>query len=270
MGLRYRYREYTAEFASMVILMVLGLGVIHTSILYPHQQNFFGINWGWGLALTMAIYSNAGMSGAHLNPAVTLALAISRGFPWAKVPGYIFTQTLGAFCAAGIVYGVYHRSLDTFDGGIRQVTGEKGTAGLYAGYPQPYLSNGNAFLVEFLLTCIMMFIVLAIGDRRNATHSAIIPLAIGLMLVCIGVTIGGLNGYSLNPARDMGPRLFLLIAGWGTEAFSAFHYYFWIPMVAPTLGAIVGAILFDFIHLVDSPDQESRGESDTMIQRHRR
>ncbi|KAK9696707.1 glycerol channel [Basidiobolus ranarum] len=251
-NLRYKYREYMAEFFSTFILLVLGLGVVHVVMLSPNKQNFFSVNWGWGLALTMAIYTNVGISGAHLNPAVTIALAISRGFPWAKVPGYIFAQTLGAFCASALIFGLYYQPLNTFDGGIRQVVGYKASANFYAAYPEPFISQGNAFFNEFVLTAILMIVILSITDHRNASYAALGPIVIGLMLVCIGITLGGLNGYSLNPARDFGPRLFTLVAGWGVETFSAFDYYFWIPMVAPIVGAVFGAILYDFFYLFET------------------
>jgi len=135
-------RELSAEFLGTFILIVFGIGVV-AQVVFSNQQNgtFFSINIAWGLAVTMGVYVAGGVSGAHLNPAVTLAMAVLRGFSWRKVLPYCLAQLAGAFVASVVVYATYHEALDQFDGGTRQVVGEQATAGIWATYPQPYLSN---------------------------------------------------------------------------------------------------------------------------------
>ncbi|ORY04721.1 aquaporin [Basidiobolus meristosporus CBS 931.73] len=246
---RYEYREYFAEFLSTMVLLIFGNSVVHQVFLNKEgtSGNYLSINLGWGLGLTVAIYSNAGISGAHLNPAVTIALALLRGFPWKKVPGFIFSQVLGAFCGAALVHSLWYQDIDIFDGGVRQVTGPQATAGFYATYPQPFLNSGTAFWSEFLATALLMIALLGCGDKRNAIHAPANPIFVGLLVVAIGICTGFLTGYAINPARDFGPRLFTWAAGYGTAVFTTANYYFWIPIVGPILGAVVGGVFFEFL-----------------------
>src|SRR5436189_4755791 len=132
-------RELFAEFFGTFILIVFGVGVVAQVVLSKGAAgNALSINIAWGLAVTMGCYVSAGVTGAHLNPAVTLALAVHRRFPWNKVLPYSIAQLAGAFVAAAVVYATYHEALAAFDGGIRQVVGPQATAGIWATYPQPF------------------------------------------------------------------------------------------------------------------------------------
>ena len=123
------------------MLIVFGVGVVAQFVLGGGANGqYLSVNLGWGLAVTMGIYVSAGISGAHLNPAVTLALALRRGFSWSKVGPYIAAQFAGAFLASALVFITYREALDRFDGGVRQIGGALGTAGIWATYPQPFLS----------------------------------------------------------------------------------------------------------------------------------
>src|SRR5262245_23752333 len=134
-------RELLAEFLGTFVLIVFGVGVVAQTVLSGGSAGTtLSINIAWGLAVTMGCYVAAGVTGAHLNPAVTLALAVHRGFPWSKVGAYTAAQMAGAFVASAVVYATYHEALSAFDGGVRQVLGAKGTAGIWATYPQPFLS----------------------------------------------------------------------------------------------------------------------------------
>ena len=140
--LRGTSREAAAEFLGTFILIVFGVGVVAQSVLSRNGAgSYLAINLGWGLAVMLGVYASAGVSGAHLNPAVTLALALTRGFPWPKVAPYVIAQMAGAFVASAVVFLTYREAFTAFDGGVRQIAGAQGTAGIFATYPQPFLST---------------------------------------------------------------------------------------------------------------------------------
>lgn len=240
-------REMYAEFLGTFILMLFGAGVVAQNVLSGGEKgSYLSINLAWGLGVAMGVYVAAGVSGAHLNPAVTLALAVRRGFPWAKVVPYSLAQTAGAFTAAAVVYATYREAFDAFDGGIRMVAGSKGTGAVFATYPAPFLSTAGGLVDQFVGTAILLLAICALTDTRNTAPAAnTAPLLIGALVVAIGASFGFNSGYAINPARDLGPRLFTLIAGWGAEAFRAGNYWFWIPIVGPLAGAVAGAGLYD-------------------------
>jgi MIP family channel proteins len=241
-------REALAEFLGTFVLIAFGLGVVAQVVLSGQTAGtFLSINLAWGVAVAMACYVAGGVSGAHLNPAVTLALAVHRGFPWRKVGPYVGAQCAGAFVASALVYLTYLDALNGFDGGLRQVTGAQGTAGIWATYPQTFLAPFPAgFIDQFVGTALLMLVVLAISDARNAPPAAgMAPLIVGLLVAVIGMSFGYNAGYAINPARDFGPRLFTALAGWGGEVFRAGNGWWWVPLVAPPLGAIAAGWVYD-------------------------
>src|SRR5918996_4093550 len=140
-------REAAAEFLGTFILIMFGVGVVAQTVLSQGANgSFLAINIGWGLAVMLGVYAAGGVSGAHLNPAVTLALALTRGFAWSKVAPYTIAQVAGAFVASAVVYLTYHDAFNAFDGGVRQIAGEQGTAGIFATYPQPFLTIMGGFI----------------------------------------------------------------------------------------------------------------------------
>lgn len=240
-------REAMAEFLGTFVLMLLGLGVVAQVVLGRGDfGEYLSINVVWGLAVTMGCHVAAGVSGAHLNPAVTLALAVHRGFPWGKVPAYVAAQLAGAFVASAVVYATYHEALDAFDGGVRQVLGPQGTAGIWATYPQPWLGTWGGFIDQVVGTAILVGVIFAISDRHNAPPPAgLAPLLVGLLVLAIGASFGANAGYAINPARDLGPRLFTAVAGWGGEVFRAGRNWWWVPVVAPLVGGLLGGWIYD-------------------------
>lgn len=242
-------REAAAEFLGTFVLIVFGVGVVAQTVLSREANgSYLGINLGWGLAVMLGVYVAGGVSGAHLNPAVTLALAVKRGFPWAKVAPFVIAQVAGAFAAAALVYLTYHEALTAFDGGTRQILGTQGTAGIFATYPQPFLSTIGGFIDQVVGTALLMAIILAITDQRNnATPAWLTPVVVGAIVVAIGVSFGFNAGYAINPARDLGPRLFTAIAGWGGGVFTAASSWWWVPVVAPCVGAVLGAMTYDLL-----------------------
>ena len=245
---RETIREALAEFLGTFVLILFGAGVVAQVVLSRQAAgSYLSINLAWGLGVTMGCYVAGGVSGAHINPAVTIALAVHRGFPWKKVGPYVIAQTAGAFVAAAIVYLTYVEALAHFDGGIRQVTGPQGTAAIWATYPQPFLSTfPGGFVDQVVGTAILMMVILGITDARNAPPAAgMAPLIVGLLVVGIGMSFGFNAGYAINPARDLGPRLFTAVAGWGADVFRAGNGWWWVPLTAPVAGAVLGGWIYD-------------------------
>ena len=247
--LRGTSREAAAEFLGTFILIVFGVGVVAQAVLSRSTAgSYLAINLGWGLGVMLGVYAAAGVSGAHLNPAVTIAVALTRGFPWSKVAPYVVAQMAGAFAASAVVFLTYREAFDAFDGGLRQVTGAQGTAGIFATYPQPFLSTLGGFVDQVVGTALLMVTIFAVGDQRNnAPPGWMTPILVAGIVIAIGVSFGFNAGYAINPARDLGPRLFTAMAGWGGGVFSAGGGWWWVPVVAPCIGAVIGAYAYDLL-----------------------
>jgi MIP family channel proteins len=240
-------RELAAECLGTFLLIAFGAGSVAQAVLSQQALGTtLSINISWGLAVMLGAYACAGVSGAHLNPAVTLAFAAFRDFPWRKVGPYAAAQTLGAFLASAVVFLTYREALDAFDHGVRAVGGPTGTAGIWATYPQAYLSIAGGFVDQVVGTALLLIGLFALIDARNANLPPwIIPMFAGLLVLAIGATFGMNSGYAINPARDLGPRLFTAMAGWGGEVFRAGNGWWWVPIVAPPIGALLGAFVYD-------------------------
>jgi MIP family channel proteins len=242
-------RELMAEFFGTFVLIVFGVGVVAQVVLSKQTAGgYVSINIAWGLAVAMGCYVAAGVTGAHLNPAVTIALATHRSFPWKKVIPYSAAQVSGAFVASAVVFVTYHDAFTAFDGGVRQVIGPLGTGGIFATYPQPFLSVlPGGFIDQVVGTALLVACILGITDSRNSPAPAgLVPVIVGLLVVLIGATFGFNAGYAINPARDFGPRLFTAVAGWGSGVFAAGGHWWWVPIVAPPVGGVAGATAYDF------------------------
>ncbi len=236
-------RELLAEFLGTLVLIAFGAAVVAQVVLGKNQNGeYLSINLAWGFAVTMGIYVAGGVSGAHLNPAVTMAAVVRGQMPWSKFLPYFVAQTAGAFSGAAIAFIVYREAFHNFDGGVRQMN----TAGIFATYPQPYLSTSGALIDQIVGTALLMLVISAIGDARNSVPGNVAPLAVGFLVMVIGMAFGLNAGYAINPARDLGPRLFTLVAGWGSQVFTANNYYFWVPIVGPLVGGPLGALVYDW------------------------
>jgi aquaporin-3 len=240
-------REALAEFLGTFVLILFGVGVVAQVTLGGGATGqYLSINLAWGLAVTMGIYVAGAVSGAHLNPAVTVALAALRGFPWTKVAPYVGAQMAGAFVASAVVYLTYADALTHFDGGVRQVSGPLGTAGIWATYPQPWLSTLGGLIDQIVGTAALVLVVFAITDSRKATlPTGLGAIAIGLLVAVIGMTYGLNAGYAINPARDFGPRMFTALAGWGGEVFNAGNGWWWVPIAGPLVGGPLGGLVYE-------------------------
>ncbi len=231
--------NFLAELLGTALLILLGDGVVAGVVLRGTKNENSGwlvITIGWALAVTFAVYAVGRVSGAHLNPAVTVALASSGQFSWADVPTYICAQTIGAFLGATLVWLHYlpHWSRTTDQGAKLAV---------FCTGPAIRHTFGN-FFSEFLGTFVLLFGISALG--ANEFSQGLKPLAVGALVLAIGHSLGGTTGYAINPARDLGPRLahFLLpVAGKGHSDWG----YAWIPVVAPLLGGICGALAYQIL-----------------------
>ena len=172
----------------------------------------------------------SGISGAHLNPAVTLANCIFRKFPWRKFPVYMLAQVLGAMAAAAVVYGNYKSAIDVFEGGpgIRTVGLETSSAGIFCTYPAAFMTKTGQFFSEFIASTLLMFLIYALKDDGNIGAGPLTPLGLFFIIFGIGACFGWETGYAINLARDFGPRLVSYMLGYGHEVWSAGGYYFWV------------------------------------------
>ncbi|OED45162.1 aquaporin [Endozoicomonas sp. (ex Bugula neritina AB1)] len=241
------FGECIAEFIGTALLIFFGAGCVAAMVVAGADFGQWEISITWGLGVALAIYVTGGVSGAHINPAVTIALAVFKGFEKNKILPYIVSQVLGAFCAAGLVYFLYSDLFSAFEasqGIVRGTPESLATAGIFSTYPNSLLSNTQAFAVEFFITAVLMAGILAIGDENNgAPKGALAAIAIGILIAVIGASFGPLTGFAMNPARDFGPKLFAFFAGWGDIALTGARSnpYFWVPILGPICGALAGA-----------------------------
>lgn len=232
-----------AEMLGTMILVLLGDGVVANVVLKQtkgHNAGWIVITAGWALAVAIAVYCVNSISGAHLNPAVTLGLAAIGKFSWALVPGYIFAQLAGGFLGGILVWLAYLPHWPATES-----TGDK--LAVFSTGPAIRHTVGNV-VCEVIGTAMLMLGILAILSPANLVPNSgfdkgLAPALVGLLVGSIGLSLGGPTGYSLNPARDLGPRIahFVLpIPGKGDSDWS----YAWIPVVGPIIGGVVGALVY--------------------------
>lgn len=250
--------ELIGEVFGTFILILLGDGVVANVGLAPRvastAYNWNTITLGWAFAVIVAVYVSGGVSGAHLNPAVTIMLAVKRGFSWAKVGPYIVAQVLGAFLGALGVYLVYMEGLQA--AGLPNVwctgPGSVFGAAVFGGVmPDAMLASKtsysllNASIAEFFGTAVLVWGILASGDNRNmGLVNNLGPFLVGGTVLAVGLSLGGPSGYAINPARDFGPRLFGLLIG--TKGLFDGIYWLVPPIIMTIIGGVVGAFAYDF------------------------
>jgi glycerol uptake facilitator protein len=267
------YGELLSEFLGCVVLISFGDGVVATAVaalpgsgrtagptvIFNAAGDWLLITWGWAMAVAFAVWVAGGVSGAHINPAVTLAFAVRRKFAWPKVGPYIAAQVAGCFVGAALVFLVYHNAIDAFNLAAKTPKGSGNalaTYSIFATFPAPYFHGALIWpLIDQIVGTmfLLMFVVAVIDARNQAVGSNMGPLVIGFAVAAIGMSYGANAGYAINPARDFGPRLFAWIAGWGKVAMpgsysvGTFHFsgYFWVPIVGPLIGGILGVLIYD-------------------------
>lgn len=225
-----------SELIGTMVLTLFGCGVVANVLLEKSKGQNGGwivITMGWGFAVAFAVYVAGPISGAHINPAVTIGLASIGAFPWANVPTYIIGQMIGGFLGAALCYLAYlPHWKETEDAGLKLAVFSTGPA------IRNYASN---FICEFIGTACLLFILLGIGQHEYA--QGLNPLIVGFFIVAIGLSLGGPTGYAINPARDLGPRIahaLLPIPGKGSNDWG----YAWLPIIAPICGGVAGAMLW--------------------------
>jgi glycerol uptake facilitator protein len=251
--------ECLAEFMGTMILVLFGLGTLATFALFtraglgnaptPFAYEWIMVALGWGLALMLGIYLAGTVSGAHINPAVTLAMAMRRNFPWRKVVPYWASQVVGAFVAAVVIHLLYrgpinHYIIQNTLGGVplRDTLHSVGT--VFYTDRQPFVGFFGAFCNEFIGTALLVGLIFALVDIRNQPVKANLnPLIIGLLFAAIAIALGVNTGFALNPARDFGPRLWMAMVYSGASFGGG---YWWIPIIAPLLGGLAGAYIYDY------------------------
>lgn len=261
--------ELLAEFFGTFILILGGDGVVANVGLAPRLASqgydWNTIVWGWGLSVMVAVYIAGGVTGAHINPAVTLAMAVKRGFAWAKVVPYWIAQILGAFVGAAGVYIVYYAGLqeagmpNVWCTGPGSIFGQAfwGDAGSYAMGAAGSYPLWNATAAEILGTMVLLLGVVAFFDAKNWGKGLVQlgPIAVGLVVVMVGLTLGGPSGYAINPARDFGPRLFGALVG--TEDLFTGWYWLVAPIIGPLIGGVIGVVLYDIFITPGLPEEEA-------------
>lgn len=237
--------QMLAEFLGTLVLIALGDGVVAMVTLFGtgaagevSMGGYTNITLGWGLAVLMGICVAGRVSGAHLNPAVTLSLAVFRSFPWRKVLPYVLAQLAGAFAGAALVYVNYLPALQKYDPDLSH------TAGVFTTFPAFPEVWAFGLLDQVIGTALLIGLIFAITDPVNQpVLPSLQPLLIGLVVVAIGISWGGMHGYAINPARDLGPRLLTLAVGFKTTGFGDGVWL--VPVAGPLLGGLMGALTYD-------------------------
>ncbi len=258
--------ELLAELIGTATLIAFGDGVVAMAVAALNQSgrgtaifmasgDWLLITWGWAMAVAMAVYVAGGISGAHINPAVTLAVAVRGQFPWVKVVPYWIAQLIGGFIGAWIVFWIYGNAIGSYEAAHNIVRGALGgasdstaTFSIFATFPASYF-HGNMigpFFDQVVGTFFLVLFIFAIVDRVNLGAEANLwPFVVGLAVAAVGMSFGANAGYAINPARDLGPHVFAYIAGWGQVALPGIDNYVWVPIVGPLVGGAIATVFYE-------------------------
>ncbi|XP_050949390.1 aquaporin-3b [Labeo rohita] len=242
-------RQALAECLGTLILVMFGCGAVAQLILSGGSHGMFlTVNFAFGFAATLGILVCGQVSGGHINPTVTFSLCLLGREPWRKFPVYFLAQTLGAFLGAGIIFGMYIDAIWDYGHGSLAVVGDNATAGIFATYPSKHLTLLNGFFDQMIGTAALIVCILAIVDPyNNPIPQGLEAFTVGFVVLVIGQSMGFNSGYAVNPARDLGPRIFTALAGWGPEVFSAKSYWSFVPIFAPFIGAMFGVMVYQLM-----------------------
>ncbi|KAI1292803.1 Aquaporin-9 [Halotydeus destructor] len=249
-------RECLAEFFGTLVLVTFGNASTAAYVLRDGPVDVFAICFCWGIGVMVGIMVAGSVSGAHLNPAITFALAGLGKFPWKKVAYYIISQLFGGFFASLIVYVTYLDGIHALDGGLRSAYGSNmSTGAIFSTYPASFVSVKTVLIDEIVCTGLLAYAAFAIGDaKRMKVPQHLQPLAMGSVVTAICLAFGLNSGAALNPARDFAPRLFTAVAGWGWEPFEVLggNYWWAAGIVGPCIGALVGGYLYQLSIDIDT------------------
>ena len=256
------WSELLAEFFGTFVLIAFGAANVavavvglpesgRTPTIFAGAGDWLLITWGWAIAVTMAVYVAGGVTGAHINPAVTFGLAVKGDFPWRKVLPYSGAQVAGAFAGAALAYADYAPAIDMWNAAHNVITradpGGMTTFSIFATFPAHYYGASmlGPLFDQIVGTFFLLVCVLGIADSMNeGAKTSLAPFMVGMAVAAIGMSFGTGSGYAINPARDFGPRLFCWLAGWGANAFPGPYGYWWVPIIGPLIGASLGVVLY--------------------------
>ena len=244
--------ELISEAIAVFIIIAFGDSVAAMYALYdpsPYKQAYWGVCITWGLAVTIAIYTTGSISGCHANPAVTIALALYRKFSWFKVIPYFIAQVVGGILGAGVVYLLFYPVIDHFNAASHLTRAAGGAAGVFFTHPGLAITPMHALSDQVILTGFLIFGIFAVTEQFNeqAPGANLGALIIGFLVAVIGASMGNLEAWAINPARDFGPRLFCFFSGWGASAFPSPGNYWWVPVVGPLLGGVTGGAAYQWL-----------------------
>lgn len=254
------FKEMSAEFVGTFILVLFGMGSVGISV-WTGAYGLWAVSLMFALGVTLGVYASGQVSGGHINPAVTITLAVFAGFPWKKVVPYILAQTLAAFAAAALIYYLYADIISAFEGSKDLVRGEMGSQLSAMGFttyaPNPAffgwddaamekVSLTKWFVSEAFGTALLLFGIFYLLDEKNtfAPQANLVPVFIGLLVAAIVAYEAPISMTALNPARDLGPRVLASFAGWGDIAFPGPRGGWWIPTVSTIVGALIGGAVY--------------------------
>ncbi|XP_044052642.1 aquaporin-3a isoform X2 [Siniperca chuatsi] len=256
-------RQAMAECLGTLILVMFGCGSVAQLVLSGGSHGMFlTVNFAFGFAATLGILVCGQVSGGHLNPAVTFALCLLGRERWRKFPMYFLFQTIGAFFGSAIIFAMYYDALWDHPGSFN-VTGPNATAGIFATYPANHLTIVNGFFDQLIGTAALIVCILAIVDPyNNPIPQGLEAFTVGFVVLVIGLSMGFNSGYAVNPARDLGPRLFTAMAG-------VRNGWFLVPIFAPFLGTIIGVIIYQLMvgfHVEgEARDKKSRAQENVRL-----
>ncbi|KAI0004546.1 aquaporin-like protein [Russula compacta] len=216
----------------------------NTGVASSPKGDYLSLAIGWACSVSLGAWVSGGVSGGHVNPVVTLCMAVFRGFPWRKVPGYVLGQIIGAWLGAIMVFGNYFHAIDIVEGG--KGTRSLKTASLFGTYALDYMPSSNCFFDEFIGAFILLLVVFAVTDKRNSPPAGLIPLVVFVTILGIAVAFGMQTGFAINPARDLGPRIMTAMVGYGRKVFDyRGQYWIWSPLLGSVCGGLVASFLYD-------------------------
>ncbi|XP_017602122.1 PREDICTED: aquaporin-7 isoform X2 [Corvus brachyrhynchos] len=218
----------------------------------------------FGLSSVAQVVLGKGNTGAHLNAAITITQWVLGNLSWTKLAAYITGQFLGSFMAAATVFALYYDAIYDYTQGNLTVSGPTATAMIFSTYPAPSVSLQGAFFTEFTATVMLILGVLVIQDEKNnAALKGAQPMLSGMLVLGIGLGMGLNTGYAINPSRDLPPRIFTAMAGWGMDVFTADHSWWWVPVAAPILGCLAGVFIYKAcIGFHNEPDHETENKKE--------
>ncbi|XP_056402482.1 aquaporin-10 isoform X1 [Hyla sarda] len=257
-------RECLAEFLGVFVLLFITTGAVAQAVTSSETKgNFFCMYLAGAIAVVIAIYASGGVSGGHLNPAYSLSLCVLGRFPWWKLPLYVLIQMLGSFTGAAATYALYYDAIHHYTNGNLTVYGPRETASIFSTYPAPYLSIRNGFLDQVMGTAMLLIGILAICDSKNKpVPKGLEPVVVGMLVFSIGLSMGANCGYPINPSRDLGPRIFTYVAGWGVDVFRAGNNWWWVPVVAPCFGGVLGSLIYQLLVEIHHPFKDTKNEEE--------